>query len=154
MNLEEIQRSVFDKQRDLQIKYVYYVVALSISSIGYAVYRSEQHEFNWLLCLWATPMISWALSTYIGLRYLRNHIYNMDIEMQWLHLQKSLENNLAPDSLNEVKKLIIFTEIEQSDNLKNERRNFRLQNILFFLGVGTFVAWHVTEMYCKTFCCH
>jgi len=151
-DLDKIQLELFNKSKEQQIKYVYYLVALSVSAIGYSIYRSVGHPFNALLILWALPLFSWSFSIYLGLFFLRKSIYNIDTDMKYIHLQKSIANNLEPDAKNIVLRMSIDVELEQSQNLKAERRYFKWQTQLFFLGILLFIIWHLTEIYISSKC--
>ncbi|SRR5258707_10213792 len=150
-NLDEITNDLSNKRKEQQIKYVYYLIALCVSAIGYSIYRTVGHSFNFLLILWGLPLISWGVSTYFGLLFLRKSIHHIDDDMMLVQHLRALRNNLELEAKQFALKGVAESEIKLVQNLITERKHFKYQTILFFTGIALFIFWHLAEMCILTF---
>ncbi len=145
--LNKFHLDLSDKSKEYQVRYVYYVVALCTSAIGYAVYRTTGHSFSPILILLLLALVCLGLSIHIGLLFLRKTIYTIDTEMKFVQLQKGLENNPDSDGKKILTKMSVDTEFQLWKNQLMERGYLIWQSRLFLYGIILFVIWHLTEMY-------
>ena len=61
----EIQFSIQQEFRDKQEKYVYYIIAISVSAIGFSVYKTENHQLNLSLIPLGFAVICWSTSIFL-----------------------------------------------------------------------------------------
>jgi len=126
--------------KDQQVKYVYYILALSVSAIAYSISRTVEHQFNGLLIVWSLSLVCWSLSAFKGLSFLRIHIKSIDYDIGQLLSKR--ENNTHNPSLIDLQ--------EQSRSEKFVLYN--QQSALFFLGIVLFIVWHIIELYVASKC--
>src|SRR5690606_18949994 len=68
--LMEEQKELRIQFRQQQEKYVYYVIALSVSSIAFSVYQTTGRHLEWSHIPLGVAVLSWGLSVFCGLRFL------------------------------------------------------------------------------------
>ncbi|WP_348825110.1 hypothetical protein [Flavobacterium aestuarii] len=69
--MSEIQFNIQQEFREKQEKYVYYLIAISVSAIGFSIYKTEKHELNVTLIPLAFAVICWSISIFLGLKFLK-----------------------------------------------------------------------------------
>lgn len=145
--IDEHRLKVFEKNRDQEIKYVYYLVALCVSSLGYAVFRTAGHPLNNWLILWAASMLCWGVSAFLGLTYLSDDIKFNDTLGVYHMLRSNAQNDLDADARNIINRIIADYEVKNDSKYTKLKRLVEWQRWLFLCGVVVFIFWHLTEMY-------
>ena len=69
--MSEIQFNIQQEFREKQEKYVYYLIAISVSAIGFSVYKTENQELRITLIPLAFAVICWSISIFLGLKFLK-----------------------------------------------------------------------------------
>jgi len=64
---KEIQRQF----RQQQEKFVYYLIALSVTSIGFSIYKTTGQPLKWTQIPLGMSILCWGLSVFCGLRFLK-----------------------------------------------------------------------------------
>lgn len=138
----ELQKEFREKQE----KYAYYLIALCVASIGFAVVRSEGMNLKLSLMPLGLAVSAWAFSIYFGFEFLGSmisSIYRNSIYLDIIQGRDQLTKN-NPDLI----KMGIEAYQSGSEELsKKSLHQYRLQNWLFYLGMILFIGWHVLEMF-------
>ena len=141
----EEQKELRQQFRQQQEKYIYYLIALSVTAIGFAVHKTSGVSMKWIQLPLGLSVLAWGLSIFTGLKFLgysisalyTNNAYFEVIKgndpMVGNHLQKK---KIATDTLLEVMK----------KNSDTASKYAEWQNRLFYSGVVLFLVWHILEM--------
>jgi hypothetical protein len=141
----EIQRQY---SRQLE-KYIYYLIALCVTAIGFSVHITIGLPLSYSQIPLGIAVLSWALSVFCGLRqislglnilYLNNAFF--DIIQGFSEISGS-----HPEKIEIGKKAL--TNFMSKDYRKASKFG-KWQDRLFFLGMILFIIWHLVEMYLKT----
>ena len=143
------QKELRDNFRQQQEKYVYYVIALAVTAIGFAIYKTSGQPLKWTQIPLGLSVLSWGISIYCGLTFLKyvistlfaNNAYFDIIRGQYPGVGKDPEKVLGATKG-------IKTAIES--NIKTAERYFNWKQRLFYSGVILFIFWHILEMYHMT----
>src|SRR5690606_35025426 len=57
--------------RQQQEKFVYYLIALSVTSIGFSIYKTTGQPLKWTQIPLGMSILCWGLSVFCGLRFLK-----------------------------------------------------------------------------------
>lgn len=143
------QKELRESFRQQQEKYVYYVIALCVASIGFSIYVTIGQPLKLSQIPLGIAILGWGLSIYCGLRFLSyvistlfsNHAYFEIIKGRYPGVDTDPEKIKA--SASGVKTAI------DNNTMVAEKLAF-WQERLFYLGAVSFIIWHVTEMYLRT----
>ena len=142
----EMQNEIQKQFRDKQEKYVYYLIALCVASIGFSITKTTGESLKLIQIPLALAVISWGLSIYCGLTF-------MSFVLSTLYANDKLFDIQAgrfPEVGNN-KKLIEYAQDLMFDILNNSSdkasRYGKYQDKLFYLGVILYIIWHLLEMY-------
>jgi hypothetical protein len=131
---------------DHQEKFVYYVVALSVTCIGFSIYSTSGKALSPTQIPLALAILCWGMSILCGLKFIRRSTSILREDVDYLHLIGGSDPIAGNDQLliEEGKR-----HYEQTRK-KTERiltRLFKLLERGFYSGVIFFVTWHVLQMY-------
>jgi ABC-type transport system involved in multi-copper enzyme maturation permease subunit len=147
--MSEIQFNIQQEFREKQEKYIYYLIALSVSAIGFSIYKTENQSLTYSQIPLALAVIFWSVSIFCGLKFLKYVINNLYANNDYFEITKgrhpSIGNN--PDL---IKSGIKGFQEAMEINSKAMKRYFKFQSYLFYFGIILFIVWHVLEMYLKT----
>lgn len=136
MGLEEIILKRFWQHQE---KYVYYLIALSVTAIGYAIVNTKGEPLKWAQIPLGLSIISWAVSIYCGLSFLRYIGGGLSANKDYLVAQKVGLSTKAAG---------IRIEIESiSDRIELLGA---WQDYSFYSGITLYLLWHIIEMYLLT----
>lgn len=139
----DVQFNLQQEYREKQEKYVYYLIALSVSAIGFSIYKTDNQSLTFSQIPLGIAILSWSISIFCGLKFLKYIISNLYANNAYFEIIK--ENN--QESINA--KIKGFREAMKI-NSKSMSIYFKIQGFLFYLGILLFIAWHIIEMYLKT----
>ena len=141
-NQKEIQRQF----RQQQEKYVYYILALTVSAIGFAIYKTSGLPLKWSQVPLGLSAISWGISIFCGLMFIKYVISNLYSNNTYFDIiagrHPDLGNN--PVKIEAGVEGIMQAMTSNADTASNY---FKWQGRLFYAGIVLFILWHVTEMY-------
>jgi hypothetical protein len=143
----EIQKELVKKFRESQEKFVYYIIALSVSAIGFAIYRTVDKELNLTQIPLGLSVLSWGISIYCGLNFLKFYISQLFDNAIYLEFK-------SDNTINESKKATDLKKMK-IDIINNSEIGlvfFNWQNKLFYTGIVLFIIWHIIEMYFNNCC--
>lgn len=133
---------VYKSASQLQEKYIFYLVALGVSAIGFSVYCTMNKPLLYSHILLGIAVLLWSISIFSGLKYIKWAIEAKRVNYQKLeHL--SLRQTMSPE------KFLYLINILEDYEKKYGRKlqlYFPLQENCFYSGVIFFIVWHVIEM--------
>jgi hypothetical protein len=147
--MSEIQFSIQQEFREKQEKYIYYLIALSVSAIGFSIYKTENKTLTYSQIPLALAVIFWSISIFCGLKFLKYIISNLYANNDYYEIIKGRHPitgknpeliQIGVEGFQEAMKI----------NSKAMKMYFKLQGYLFYSGIILFILWHITEMYLKT----
>lgn len=147
--MSEIQFNIQQEFREKQEKYVYYLIALSVSAIGFSIYKTENKSLTYSQIPLALAVICWCISIYCGLKFLKYVISSLYANNGYYEIIKGRHPDIGnhPEFIKAgVKGFKEAIEL----NGKAMKIYFKFQGYLFYSGIMFFIFWHIFEMYLKT----
>ena len=145
----EEQLEIKRQFREQQQKFVYYVIALSVTSIGYSVYQTAGLPLNWSQIPLGFAILCWGFSIYCGFQHLKYIINTLYANNVYLDIVQGNHPEIGED-IEFIKAASSGVMDAMENNSDKANYFFSYQNNLFYLGVILFLAWHVIEMYNNT----
>lgn len=147
----EEQKEIQKQFRQQQEKYTYYVIALCVTAIGFAVHKTIGLPLKWAQIPLAIAVLSWGASIYCGLQFIRyiistlyaNNAY-FDI-LQGKHPEVGTHPQKIEAATSGVKQAMA-SNVDKASVLSS------WQYRLFLFGFIAFIIWHVLEMYIISVC--
>lgn len=144
--MEEIQKEIQRQYSQQQEKYVYYILALTVSAIGFAIYKTSGLPLKLSQVPLGLSVISWGISIFCGLKFIKYVLSNL---YAYSACYDILDNRnpelLTSPELSKAKLDGIKQAIESNDNTAG--KYFGWQGRLFYFGIILFILWHILEMY-------
>jgi len=139
--MEDI-RTIEQQFRNQQERFVYYLIALSITAIGFSIHLTTGQSFKWSQIILGISTLSFGGSVLCGFKYLKKLLEFLSFNRKYL-INKS-QGDLP---------------IKEEEFVSEEKGNFQKKTVglwncmyrLFFIGVFLFLVWHLTDMYLITF---
>lgn len=143
------QKELRDAFRQQQERFVYYVIALSVTTIGFSIYKTTRQSLKWSQIPLGLSVLTWGLSIYYGLSFLKYSISTLFSNNTYLNIQKGQEPWVGTDQ-EKIKMALKELKAVMNDNIKTAEKFSARQQRLFYFGVASFIIWHVIEMYFTT----
>lgn len=145
----EEQREIQRQFRQQQEKYVYYLIALSVTAIGFSVYKTTGLKLMWIQLPLGISVACWGISVFCGLRFLKNIISSLYANNAYFDVMQGLDTDIGNNPL---KMKVAIEGIGQAIEAIEKRTSkyFIWQERLFYSGIFLFIIWHVLEMYQAT----
>jgi hypothetical protein len=145
----EEQKEVQRQFREQQQKFNYYILALSVTAIGFSIYNTTGKQLHWTQIPLALSIMSWGLSIFFGFRFLKYVLNTLFANNQYFEIIKG--NDPKVGNHPEMKNIAIDAiKTVMSNNSVKAKSFSRWQERLFYIGILLFIVWHVTEMYQNT----
>ena len=140
------ERADIQKQyRQQQEKHVYYLLALTVTSIAFTINQTNGIGLKWVQIPVGIAIVSWAYSVYCGIYFMKYVISTLYAEHELLAVEEEKKLNFKKDKTEiDLKKEGIREAI-----IHNSKKVVKLnqnQNIFFFVGMISFIVWHILEM--------
>jgi hypothetical protein len=145
--MSEIQKELRLQFRQQQEKFVYYIIALSVSAIAFSIYRTNGEHLKFTQIPLALAVLSWGISIYCGISFLKYSIsilYNNNTYYE-IKFDQTENPELKNIKLEAMKEGIL-------ESVETSSRYFKWQGRLFYSGMILFIVWHITEMYFNSCC--
>jgi hypothetical protein len=141
----EDQKELVRQFRQQQEKYVYYIIALCVTAIGFSVIKTSGQSIKWEHIPIGLAVLSWAISIFCGLRFVAfttsnlyaNKVY-FDV-IQGLHPEAGNHPQMIAAAASGVWKAM------ESNSIIGGKY-FKWQSRLFYFGIISFLVWHVLGM--------
>lgn len=145
----EEQREIQRQFRQQQEKFVYYMVALAVTAIGFSVYKTTGMPLKWVQLPLGISIASWGLSVFCGLRFLKYVISTLYANNAYFEIMKGADPELGNNpQMIKAATLGIMEAMKANSNMTSAYSSW--QERLFYLGIVTFIIWHIMEMYQAT----
>lgn len=147
--MNNIQFNIQQEFREKQEKYVYYLIALSVSSIGFSIFKTENQGLNYSQIPLGLAVIFWTISIFCGLNFLKFVISNLYANNTYFEIINGNHPNIGnhPEL---IKAVVSGFEKAIKSNGDTMAKYFKIQGCLFYLGILFFIVWHIIEMYLRT----
>ncbi len=145
----EEQKEIQKQFRNQQEKFAYYIIGMSVTAIGFSVYKTTGKGLDCVQIPLALSVLCWGVSVFCGLKFLKYVISTLYANNAYFEIQKGN----YPDVGNHPQKIEAATEgIKQamSSNSDVASKYSKWQERLFYIGIVLFIIWHVLEMYKTT----
>lgn len=147
--MSEIQFNIQQEFREKQEKYIYYLLALSVSAIGFSIYKTENSTLTYSQIPLALAVLCWSISIFCGLKFLKYIISNLYANNDYYEI---IQGRFPSTGKNPelIKYAVQGFQQAMKINSGAMKIYFKFQGILFYSGIILFIVWHITEMYLKT----
>ncbi|KEO72941.1 hypothetical protein [Anditalea andensis] len=142
----EEQREIQRQFRQQQEKFVYNLIALSVTAIGFSIYKTTGQPLKWIQLPLGTAILCWGLSIFCGLSLLKYVISTLYANNTYFDIIQGRNSEIG----NHPQKIEAATSgVKQAMDINSNRASSysKWQERLFYLGIVLFLVWHITEMY-------
>lgn len=123
--------------RSQQEKYVYYIVALCVTSLAYTVAITKDMKISICMVPLGLSIIAWLVSIYCGLTLVKTLLHHTYLNLELLERKENKEVDI-----DDIRKLI-------SEAKKLQKKAISLGDVReysFYIGIASFVVWRIIEM--------
>jgi hypothetical protein len=144
-NLREIYRTL-QKSQD---KYIYFILAATIASIGFTITQTQNTIVSLSLIPLGISILCWGFSFFFGCRNREyyNSILYANYELLRVQLGEYPEIGSHPQKIQAASEGIMQA-IQYNSDKTNKLAH--LQMITFILGALFYLIWHILEIYLRT----
>lgn len=144
--MDENQKEIQKQFRQQQEKYVYYILALAVSAIGFAIYKTSGLPLKYSQIPLGLSVLSWGISIFCGLKFIQYIISNLYANNTYLDILAGRHPDLGNIAW---KKEAGAEGVKQAmlSNGETAGKYFKWQGRLFYAGILLFILWHILEMY-------
>ena len=145
----EEQKELREGFRQQQEKYVYYIIALAVTAIGFSIYTTTGKPLEWSQIPLGLSVLSWGASIFCGLTFIKYVLSTMYANYKYFDVSKGRDPEVGsnPERIEGVKRGI---KSAMTSNVGTAEKYFDWQQKLFYAGACLFIIWHVVEMYLNT----
>jgi hypothetical protein len=130
--------------RQSQEKYVYYIVALNITAVGFVAHETYDEKLRVSLWILLPSIGLWLYSVYNGLEFLKLNLSTLFANHKYLDLEQLPEPNGA--SKQEIKEALSEIKGGMEDNSETAKKYFERMNCSLIWGIVLFVIWRLVDM--------
>lgn len=127
-----------------QEKYIYFLLAVSASAIGYAITQLKVEPFNLNHIAFGISILLWALSFMCGLKFIEFTADSTFKNMLYLSFKRELKNSPNYAELVSNYKSDLYEKSEAT--MKRLALYGGLQSNLLLLGALSYICWHALMM--------
>jgi hypothetical protein len=138
----DVKFEIYRSLSQLQEKFVFYVIALNVSAIGFSVYLTLGKPLVLTQIPLGLSMLFWGLSIWFGMNYLKKLVDSKSVNFEMLKLEGTrtlINQNEYTTKSNEL------IEEDQKIFLKIVKY-LKYHEMLFYAGIVCFIFWHFLEM--------
>lgn len=129
-------------------KYIYYIIALSVTCIGFSIYQTKDSQLTTPIWVLFSAIICWGTSVIGGFGLLNVSIDQIFGNINYLELM--MNPPIASSGIDVIKMIEDTNKKAINSFNKKGMIYYRLQIYGFYLGVLLFICWHIWEMYLRT----
>jgi hypothetical protein len=137
----DIQVELAQQRTTQQGKLVYYLIALSVAAIGFSVTQTINDHLSYSHIIVGISVLCWSGSVFCGLQFIKVLIRTGAINIRYLREQEGRKEKNTDYRESEIR---YRKEIEEVN--KRSEPAFNWQHYLFYLGLASFIAWHIIRM--------
>ena len=146
MSNENAKNDLIKEIKGVQIKYIYYVIALNVAAIGYSIHHVKGEAFNWSHYILGGSILFWSLGVYLGFQFVFRFQQLFHITYNWLELydEMSRKSQVPPSVLN----TSVKGEVDKNSHKIQEKAHnqYKWSLFSFYIGCLLFVVWQVFQM--------
>ncbi len=140
------QNTLYEHSINQQQKFIYYVIALSVAGIGFAIHQTTNQTLDWNHLLWGTSVLFWGFSIHYGFQRLMLEHSIIKSNAIYLDAKEGIFDGKQMDiGLDKI-------ELMETDIRKMISKTGELYSRLvmfFYLGSIVFILWHIFRMFDK-----
>jgi hypothetical protein len=145
MKNHDAQIGIQKQHKERQEKFVYYLIALCVAAIGFSVTQTVNQQLNYFHVLLGVSFACWATSIFCGFQFIQLMLLGSQANNHYFNTLAGHVEGIKPSPAND--KIAADVLREKSDKYSTRsQRNFMWQQYLFYLGLGSFIAWHIIQM--------
>ena len=142
----EVHRSIIKEHKERQEKFVYYLIALAVSCIGFAVYNTLDAKLQLIQIPLGLSVLSWGLSVFFGIKFLKIVLSLLYENSLYFDIQNGKDSEIGSDPTNITHALLIIKPLLEK-KAQGISIFFDWQIRLFYAGIFFFIIWRILEMY-------
>ena len=140
------QKDIKREYRERQEKYIYYVIALCVTAIGFAIFNTMSKPLRYSQIPLAMAVCCWAISIFCGLTFLGHQIGALRINSIYFDVAYGQDKDIG-SSLSNIAVASKRIEALLGKLSRKTARLWNLQLFLFYAGMLLFITWRVVEMH-------
>ena len=145
MNNHDAQFEIQRQFKERQEKFVYYQIALCVTAIGFSIVQTINVKLECNLIFVALAVIFWAGSIFCGFQFIQIQLKGLIANNNYFDTIAGHVGNLNPSPLvEEVATEIVKEKVGGYSN--RSHRNFMFQQYFFYLGIISFIVWHILRI--------
>jgi len=144
----EIQQQIIKEHKERQEKFVYYLVALAVSCIGFAVYNTLDAKLKLIQIPLGLAVISWGISVFCGIKFLKTALALLYDNSRYFDVKNGHDKDIG-NNQEKIKHAISIIKPILIDRANKISVLFNWQIRLFYAGIIVFIIWRILEMYFK-----
>lgn len=141
--------ALHQQHREGQAKYVYFLLAVAASAIGFSVQKTTGSGFLWLQLPLGIAVGCWSLSFFFGCRHIKSTQIALAANLNYLKAASAPEEYDSQKAYNQA---IDFQINEMHQYGTRARNTEQLQFGFLVAGFCFFLVWHLLVMYGVTKC--
>ncbi len=142
----EEQKEIQKQFRQQQEKYVYYLIALCVAAIAFAIHQTTDKHLSYSQIPLATAVLNWGISIYSGLKFTSSSIDFLYTNNEYFEILQG-RNEITGNNPYKIQVGKETFEKIMKDKIHNVQKFGNWQNRCFYIGSIAFIVWHVIEMY-------
>mgnify|MGYP001396360630 CR=1 FL=1 len=142
----EIQQQIIKEHKERQEKFVYYLIALAVSCIGFAVYNTLDVKMKLIQIPLGLAVLSWGMSVFCGIKFLKLALALLYENSRYFDIKNGQDSEIGNDPKTIKYTLSIMKPLLEK-NAKGTSFYFDWQIWFFYTGIVFFIFWRVIEMY-------
>lgn len=152
--IQDLKNEVQKIYSEQQLKYTYYLIALSIGAIVLSINQTINEAFTYNKIVLGISFACWITSVVLGLKWLRNNIIFTDeniIELDnkinlFLYVLKKKDYSKLNEKDVEGNFDALKMRLDEESDLAKHQVRF------FYIGMFSFFVYYILEMYKNTVC--
>ncbi|WP_298248399.1 hypothetical protein [uncultured Christiangramia sp.] len=132
--------------RQRQEKLTYYIIALTVTSIGFSIYNTNNVPLSYTQIPLAIAIGCWGFSVFCGIQFLKYILSNLFAESSYYDIIAGHHPELGNDP-EKIKNAIIGLTKATKINAERGQNYSKWHYRLFYSGIILFLLWHIIEMY-------
>jgi hypothetical protein len=148
MTNEELKREYVKQIRDVQIKYIYYVIALNVAGIAFSVNQVKDEVLNSFHYILGGAVFLWSIGIFFGFQFLFKFQQVLLMSYNWLEAFDTVIKMNPFANTAEILNTTVKTKVDETSGAIQIKanRNYKWSLYSFYLGCMVFVAWQILQM--------
>lgn len=142
----EIQQQIIKEHKERQEKFVYYLVALAVSCIGFAVYNTQDTKLQLIQIPLGLAVLSWGISVFCGIKFLETALALLHNNSCYFDVKNGQDSEIG-NNPSEIKYALSIMKPILIDRANKISVLLNWQIRLLYSGIVFFIVWRVLEMY-------